>query len=132
MRGKALTLLCLGIPAMIGGMISFRMHPSPAIQADDPSIHAHARAVFQHALPELDGSHLTVSLVEVRYGPGEGAPAHSHPCPVVVQVVEGALRVQIKGEPEAIYRAGQTFYEARDGVHQVSQDASSTEPVRRL
>jgi quercetin dioxygenase-like cupin family protein len=36
----------------------------------------------------------------------------------------------VKGEPEAIYRAGESFYEAPNGVHLVSANASSTEPAK--
>ncbi len=89
-----------------------------------------ASMVFSHALPKLNGEHLHVSVVEVRYGPGESSPQHSHPCPVIGYVVEGSYRMQVKGEPETIYKAGQSFYEAPNGVHLVSANASSTEPVK--
>lgn len=36
----------------------------------------------------------------------------------------------MKGEPEMRYRAGQSFYEAPDGVHLISANASSTEPAK--
>ena len=89
-----------------------------------------ARLVFSRALPALNGDHLQISMVEVRYGPGESSPQHSHPCAVVGYVVEGAYRTQVKGEPEKIYKAGESFYEAPNGVHLVSANASSTEPVK--
>src|SRR5678810_146419 len=75
---------------------------------------------FSHALPQLDGTHLKATIVEVTYGPGASSPPHSHPCPVIGYVIEGALRTQVKGEAEAIYNAGQSFYEAPNGVHIVS------------
>jgi quercetin dioxygenase-like cupin family protein len=75
----------------------------------------------------LDGEHLKATVVEVHYGPGEFSPPHSHPCAVIGYVVEGALRTQVKGEPEATYRAGESFYEAPNGVHVVSANASQTE-----
>ena len=68
--------------------------------------------------------------MEVNYGPGEASPPHSHPCAVVGYVVEGILRTQVKGEPELIYSAGEGFYEAPNGVHLVSANASSTEPAK--
>ena len=49
------------------------------------------------------------------------------PCPVVGYVEEGALRMQVKGEPEAIYKAGESFYEAPNGAHLVSANASDKE-----
>jgi quercetin dioxygenase-like cupin family protein len=90
------------------------------------------RLAFSHDLPRLEGSHLKATIVEVTYGPGESSPPHSHPCPVVGYVIEGALRTQVRGEAETIYRAGESFYEAPDGVHQVSANASGTRPVKFL
>jgi len=78
----------------------------------------------------MDGNHLGVTVVEVTYGPGGSSPAHSHPCPVIGYVVEGAYRTQVKGEPEATYRAGESFYEEPDGIHLISANASDQEPVR--
>jgi quercetin dioxygenase-like cupin family protein len=89
-----------------------------------------ARIVLSQVLSKLDGDHLQVILVEVNYGPGEASSPHSHPCAVIGYVVEGALRTQVKGEPEAIYQAGESFYEAPNGVHLVSANASSTEPAK--
>lgn len=89
-----------------------------------------ARIVLSQQLSKLNGDHLKAVLVEVRYGPGEASPPHSHPCAVIGYVVEGALRTQVKGEPEMIYKAGESFYEAPNGVHLVSANASSTEPAK--
>jgi quercetin dioxygenase-like cupin family protein len=89
-----------------------------------------ARVAFTHALPDLDGRHLKATVVEVTYGPGESSNPHSHPCAVIGYVLEGALRTQVKGELEAVYKAGESFYEAANGVHQVSANASETERAR--
>jgi quercetin dioxygenase-like cupin family protein len=91
-----------------------------------------ARVAFSHDLSPLNGDKLLVTIVEVTYGPGESSPAHSHPCPVIGFVVEGALRTQVKGEPEAIYKGGESFYEPANGVHQVSANASDKDPARLL
>lgn len=91
-----------------------------------------ARMVFAHQLPALDGSRLQAKLVEVTYAPGESSQQHSHPCPVVGYVLQGAVRMQVKGEPEAVYKAAQTFYEAPNGVHAISENASKKEPARFL
>jgi quercetin dioxygenase-like cupin family protein len=91
-----------------------------------------ARIVFTHVLPALDGGRLEAKVVEVTYGPGEWSPAHSHPCAVIGYVIEGAVRMQVKGEPEATYQAGQSFYEAPNGVHAISANASKTERARFL
>jgi quercetin dioxygenase-like cupin family protein len=93
---------------------------------------AKVRVAFRHRLPPLDGGHLTTALVEVRYGPGGSSAPHHHPCPVVGYVVEGALRTRVQGEPEAIYHAGESFYEAPGTPHLVSANASTTAPVTFL
>ena len=91
-----------------------------------------ARTVMSQALPALNGDHLKVFLLEVRYGPGEASTPHSHPCAVVGYVVEGSIRTQVQGQPEMIYKVGQSFYEAPNGVHLVSANASATEPAKLL
>jgi len=91
-----------------------------------------ARTVMSQALPALNGDHLKAVLLEVRYGPGEASPPHSHPCAVIGYVAEGSLRTQVQGQPEMIYKAGQSFYEPPNGVHLVSANASTTEPAKLL
>ncbi|HKV78789.1 MAG TPA: cupin domain-containing protein [Candidatus Sulfotelmatobacter sp.] len=92
----------------------------------------HGRIAFSQALPRLDGTQLKATIVEVTYGPGASSPPHSHPCPVIGYVIEGSLRTQVKGEAEAIYNAGQSFYEAPNGVHMISANASDKAPVKLL
>src|ERR1700742_5137407 len=99
-----------------------------AIQATSPP-GAHVRPVFSQALPQLDGSQLKVTTVEVTYPPGGSSAPHSHPCPVIGYVLRGAVRMQVKGGPVSIYRPGDGFYEAPNGVHQVSANASTKEPA---
>jgi quercetin dioxygenase-like cupin family protein len=89
-----------------------------------------ARIVLSKELPALDATHLKAILVEVNYGPGEASPPHSHACAVIGYVAEGTIRTQLKGEQEVIYKAGKSFYEAPNGVHLVSANASSTEPAK--
>ena len=91
-----------------------------------------ARVLFSRELPKLNSNHLKVTLVEVNYGPGEASQPHSHPCAVIGYVVAGAVRTQVKGEPEVIYPAGGTFYEAPNGIHLVSANASTAEPAKLL
>lgn len=89
-------------------------------------------APFSHALPSLDGSHLRAIVVEVKYAPGEADKPHSHPCTVIGYVAQGAIRFQVKGGPEGVYKAGESFYEPPNGVHQVSANASDKEPARLI
>jgi quercetin dioxygenase-like cupin family protein len=89
-------------------------------------------ADFSHSLPQLDGSHLRAIVVEVNYASGEADKPHSHPCTVIGYVAQGAIRFQVKGGPEAVYKAGESFYEAPNGVHQVSANASTKEPAKLI
>jgi quercetin dioxygenase-like cupin family protein len=110
--------------AAAGSPLAWTQGPSPT---KHPETRERARVALSHELPKLDGEHLRATVVEVHYGPGESSPPHSHACAVIGYVVEGALRTQVKGESEAIYKAGESFYEAPNGVHVVSANASQTE-----
>lgn len=110
--------------AVLGSPLAWTQGPSPTKHRETIE---RARVALSKALPSLDGNHLKATVVEVHYGPGESSPPHSHPCAVIGYVVEGALRTRVKGEPEAIYKAGEAFYEAPHGVHVVSANASLTE-----
>src|SRR5438067_2163202 len=48
----------------------------------------------------------------------------------VVEVTAGMLRTQVRGEPEAVYEAGGSFYEAPGGIHIISANASGQRPAR--
>jgi quercetin dioxygenase-like cupin family protein len=97
-----------------------------------PTSHKSSRVAFSHALPALNGDKLAVNVVEVTYGPGEASPPHSHPCPVIAYVAEGEIRSQVEGQPEAVYKAGESFYEAPNGVHAVSANASQTKAAKLI
>jgi quercetin dioxygenase-like cupin family protein len=90
------------------------------------------RTALTQRLPALDGNRLSVNLVEVAYGPDAASPAHSHPCPVIGYVIEGAIRSQVKGQPAVTYHAGESFYESPNGEHLVSANTSSTKPAKLL
>jgi quercetin dioxygenase-like cupin family protein len=88
-----------------------------------------ARVALEHALPALDGATLRSTIVEVTYPPGATSTPHSHPCPVLGYVARGAVRMQFDDAPERVYQAGETFYEAPNGRHLVSANASATAPA---
>lgn len=125
----AAALLCAVVAVSGAGLArAIVQHPADTPQAKTER----ARIAFSHALPRLDGAHLNATIVEVTYGPGESSPPHSHPCAVIGYVVEGALRTQVQGEAEAVYKAGESFYEAPNGVHMVSANASDEIPAKLL
>ena len=104
---------------------------SPAFSSGPP-IDARTSIVFSHALPALDPAHLQVTTVEVTYPPGGSSTPHSHPCPVIGYVLKGAVRMQVKGGAEHLYRPGDSFYEEPNGIHMVSKNASATDPATFL
>ena len=93
---------------------------------------AQTKELLDQALPAMDGAHLSIEVVEVVYGPGQSSSPHSHPCPVIGVVTAGSLKMQVKGEPQHLYKAGDTFYEPPNGVHLVSANASSKMPAKFL
>ncbi|OHV83942.1 cupin domain-containing protein [Ensifer sp. LCM 4579] len=88
--------------------------------------------VFDHALPNVPGKSMKGVLVE--YEPGGASPAHTHPDSAFIYatVLEGAIRSSVNGAPEKVYRVGENFYEEPGSHHEVSANASDTEPARLL
>jgi quercetin dioxygenase-like cupin family protein len=124
--------ITLGATACLG-LATIRLAlTQPALVFPDNHPKERARVVLSQQLSKMDGNHLTVSLVEVNYGPGEASAPHSHPCAAFGYVVAGNLRTQIEGEPEIIYKRGATFYEPPNRVHLVSANASTTQPAKLL
>lgn len=91
-----------------------------------------ARVAIQQNLQPMEGSRLSVSLVEVTYQPGGFSTPHRHRCPVVGYVTAGSLQFQAGETQEVIYRAGDSFYEAAGERHTVSANASDSAPVTFL
>ena len=88
--------------------------------------------VFQHDLPNLTMEDWQVTVSEVPIPPGRVGQAHRHPGFVLAYVLEGAVVTKISGQPETTYTAGQMFYEPPGSTHEVSRNASATEPAKLL
>lgn len=73
---------------------------------------------------------MTVS--EVDYAPGRVGQAHRHAGFVLAYVLEGSIVTRISGQPETTYTVGQMFYEPPGSTHEVSKNASQTEPAKLL
>jgi quercetin dioxygenase-like cupin family protein len=88
--------------------------------------------VFDRALPNVPGKSMKGVLVE--YGPGASSPAHTHPASAFIYatVLEGAVRIQVNGGPVTVYRAGENFVEMPGDHHDISANASDTEPAKML
>lgn len=107
--------------------------PFGSALADAPqSKNAKVTLVYQHALPNVPGKSIKAVLVE--YGPGGYSPAHMHPKSAFIYatVLEGAIRSQVNNGPVKVYKKGQSFSEMPGDRHNVSANASATEPAKLL
>lgn len=103
---------------------------SAASAAEPPA--AKVTVVFDRPIPNIPGKSMKGVVVE--YGPGAASPSHTHPKTAFIYatVLEGAFRIKVKGQPEKIYHVGENFVEEPGSVHEVSANASNTEPARLL
>jgi quercetin dioxygenase-like cupin family protein len=88
--------------------------------------------VFQHDLPNLTMDDWQVTVSEVPYPPGRVGQTHHHAGFVLAYVLEGTVIAKISGQPERAYKTGEMFCEAPGSTHEVSKNASSTEPAKLL
>jgi quercetin dioxygenase-like cupin family protein len=98
-----------------------------------PSAAAPRPPVFVHDLPNLtmDGWEVTVSHVD--YPPGRVGAVHHHAGFVLAYVLEGAVIAKISGQgDEKTFNVGQMFYEQPGATHEVSKNASQTQPAKLL
>ncbi len=92
--------------------------------------------VFKRDLPNvsLEGWEVTVSHVD--YPPGRVGQPHQHRGFLFAYVLEGSVVAQVIGEGVSdevrTYRTGEMFYEPIGATHQVSRNASETQPARLL
>lgn len=87
---------------------------------------------FSHELPNVPGKKLMA--VEVVYPPGAASLPHHHAGSAFIYayVVSGGIVSEVDGGGEKTYTAGQSFYEVPGSHHQVSRNASTTEPAKLL
>ena len=89
--------------------------------------------VFVQDLPNvsLEGWEVTVSHVD--YPPGRVGTMHHHAGFVLAYVLEGSVVTKVSGQgEEKTYNVGQMFYEQPGATHEVSKNASQTQPAKLL
>jgi quercetin dioxygenase-like cupin family protein len=93
---------------------------------------AKVSVVFDQELPNVPRKSMRAVLVE--YAPGAGSPSHRHPTSAFIyaQVLEGAIRSKVNDGPERTYQTGEHWTEQPGDHHQVSKNASATEPAKLL
>ena len=87
---------------------------------------------FQEAISNIPGKSL-VGLV-VSYPPGGETPAHTHARSafIVGYVLSGSIRSQVNGGKIQVFHAGEHWIEPPGSHHQISENASTTEPASLL
>jgi quercetin dioxygenase-like cupin family protein len=89
--------------------------------------------VFKHDLPNLTMDDWEVTVSQVDYPPGRVGAPHRHAGFVLAYVLEGAVVAKISGQgDEKTYAVGQMFYEQPGATHEVSRNASDTQPAKLL
>ena len=89
--------------------------------------------VFTHDLPNLTLDDWAVTVSYVDYAPGRVGAVHHHAGFVLAYVLEGAIITKVSGQgEEKTYNAGQMFYEQPGATHEISNNASQTQPARLL
>jgi len=119
--------------ALFAELIASGHHADAQTQAGPATPPPPLPPVFKQDLPNvtMDDWEVTVSYVD--YAPGRVGAAHRHAGFVLVYVLSGAVVARISGQGEArTYTAGQMFYEPPGATHEVSNNASQTQPARLL
>jgi quercetin dioxygenase-like cupin family protein len=89
--------------------------------------------VFKHDLPDVTMKDWEVTVSHVDYPPGRVGAVHHHAGFVLAYVLEGAVVAKISGQgEEKTYGVGQMFYEQPGATHEVSKNASQTQPAKLL
>jgi len=91
-----------------------------------------ANLVFKHDLPNLTMDDWEVTVSTVDYAPGRVGKVHHHAGFVLAYVLEGNVVTKISGQEERTYRAGEMFFEPPGSTHEVSRNASETQPAKLL
>jgi quercetin dioxygenase-like cupin family protein len=106
--------------------------PLVAAEADAQPTQSTVTPVFKHDLPNLTMEGWEVNVSWVDYPPGRVGGAHRHPGFTLAYVLQGSVVAKVTGQEERTYKAGEMFMEPPGSVHEVSRNASQTEPARLL
>lgn len=88
--------------------------------------------VFQQDMPNITMDDWQVTVSEVDFPAGRAGRVHHHAGFVLAYVLEGAIVSKVSGQAEKTYHKGEMFFEPPGSTHEVSNNASQTEPARLL
>ena len=87
-------------------------------------------SLIAEQLADTPGKEL--DMITVEYPPGGSSPPHRHDAYVLVYMLEGAVEMQVRGQKLVTLKAGESFLERPDDIHEVSRNASRTKPAKFL
>ncbi len=87
---------------------------------------------FSETMPDIPGK--IINAIVVTYKPGGKSPPHRHARSafVIGYVLSGSIRSQVNGGEVQVFRAGEHWTEAPGAHHDLSENASATEPASLL
>lgn len=97
-----------------------------------PAAQPPAGPVFKHELPTITMDDWEVTVNYVDYPPGRVGQAHHHAGFVLAYVLEGAVVTKISGQEQRTYQTGEMFFEPPGSTHEVSNNASQSQPAKLL
>lgn len=71
-------------------------------------------------------------ILNIDLAPSQASQPHRHNAHVFVYVLEGTIEMQVRGGPLMRLGPGEMFHESPEDIHQVSRNASDTEPAKFL
>ena len=123
----------VGSLALFAELIASAQHVDAQAQPPASATPAPRPPVFKHDLPNLTLDDWEVTVSHVDYPPGRVGTPHKHAGFVLAYVLEGAVIAKISGQgEEKTYQVGQMFYEQPGATHEVSSNASKTQPAKLL
>ncbi|WP_223119704.1 cupin domain-containing protein [Salinicola corii] len=119
------------LPSIVVSLFAF-IATVPSL-ADENTASASRETVeqeFRYEIPNIPGK--VVTSLSVEYPPGASTPAHMHGDAFVIgYVLEGSIRSRVDGKTN-VYGVGESWTENPGASHELSENASATEPAKIL
>ena len=118
---KLVTILCaLAVIGTAG--VAFAQQPAGGAT---PPVSPIKRTILQRA--DVPGTNLELIYASLEVSAGFRAGRHNHPGVVMAQIVDGTFRLQVDGQPEQLFQAGESFTLPDRIVH---NEGSTDKPVK--
>jgi quercetin dioxygenase-like cupin family protein len=126
MRMRTISWLPAAAPVCAAALLLARADVAAAAAPTDAVV----VSLIAEQLADTPGKEL--DMITVEYPPGGSSPPHRHDAYVLVYVLKGAVEMQVRGQKLVMLKAGESFLERPDDIHEVSRNASRTEPAKFL